>query len=106
MDKAKFPASLATYYLQSKTDLFQEWINCAEDWSKVELNYERRVTDKRQFKKSRKGMKPRDIIKQYGQEFLGVMIHYLLGGMCIFLLGHVLSLSACFFGICPIYQER
>lgn len=49
-------------------------MNCSEDWSKVELAYERKISDKKKFKKSRKGMKPRDIIKDYGEEMLGLML--------------------------------
>lgn len=70
MDRRKFPAQLATHFLNSKVDLFNEWLSCSEDWSKVVLNYERRVEDTKKFKKQRKGMKGRDIIAAYGETIL------------------------------------
>lgn len=70
MDKRKFPAELASHFLQSKVCLFNEWLSCGGDWSKVVLNYERKVEDKRKFKKQRKGMKGRDIIVAYGETTL------------------------------------
>ena len=71
LDRQKFPVSLASYCLQSKTDLFNDWLECSGDWSRVELNYQRRVSTNNKYKKGRRGMKPREIIKQYGEENLG-----------------------------------
>lgn len=67
LDKKKFPAELATHFLKDKVCLFNEWLSCGGDWSKVSLVYERKVEDKRKFKKQRKGMKGRDIIASYGE---------------------------------------
>ena len=71
MDKKKFPQELATHFLKDKVCLFNEWLSCGGDWSKVSLIYERQVEDKRKFKKQRKGMKGRDIIAAYGETRLG-----------------------------------
>ena len=70
MDKKKFPAELASVYLQNKVDLFNEWLACSGDWSKVSLIFERKVSDSRRFKKQRKGMKSRDILLKYGEKTL------------------------------------
>ena len=67
LDKKKFPVELATHFLKDKVCLFNEWLSCGGDWSKVALVYERKVEDKRKFKKQRKGMKGRDIIAAYGE---------------------------------------
>jgi len=68
---SKFPVALAGHCLQNKVDLFNEWLQAGGDWSKVELNYQRKVTSSREFKKGRKGMKPRQILATYGEENLG-----------------------------------
>lgn len=68
MDRKKFPASLATHYLSGKVDMFNEWLAAGGDWSKVSLSYERKVADRKQFKRQRKGMKSRDIIATYGEK--------------------------------------
>ena len=76
LDKRKFPAELATHFLQSKVCLFNEWLSCGGDWNKVVLNYERKVEDKRKFKKQRKGMKARDIIAAYGETSLDDCLYW------------------------------
>ena len=70
MDRAKFPASLATHCLQNKVDLFNVWLENGCDWGKTALTYERKTSSTRKFKKGRKGMKARDIIALYGEEKL------------------------------------
>ena len=74
MDRKKFPAELATHFLQNKVDLFNEWLSCGGSWEKVSLRYERKVEDSKKFKRARKGTKARDIIATYGEETLGVSI--------------------------------
>ena len=71
MDRKKFPANLANCFLSNKVDLFNEWLNAGGDWDKVSLSYERRIAERKKFKKQRKGMKPRDIIALYGGKNLG-----------------------------------
>ena len=70
MDRAKFPASLATHVLQNKLDLFNVWLENNGDWGKTALTDERKTSCTRKFKKGRKGMKSRDIIALYGEEKL------------------------------------
>lgn len=74
MDRRKFPAELASHFLQNKVDLFNQWIECGGSWEKVSLRYERRVQDTKSFKRARKGTKAREIIATYGEETLGVPI--------------------------------
>jgi hypothetical protein len=63
----KILVELATHFLKDKVCLFNEWLSCGGDWSKVALVYKRKVADKRKFKKQKKGMKGRDIIAAYGE---------------------------------------
>ena len=71
LDRKKFPSELAGHVLKSKTDVFAEWLKADEDWSKVTLVFERRAEEVRSFKKSRGGMKKREILAKYPSESLG-----------------------------------
>ena len=65
LDRKKFPASLASHVLKGRTDVFNAWLQCSQDWSKVELAYTRKSSDIREVKRGRGGLKKRDILLKY-----------------------------------------
>ena len=69
-DRKVFPASLAANFLQSKLNLFREWLRCGGEWEKVQFNIERKVSEQRKVKKIRKGVKQRDLVATYGEKLL------------------------------------
>ena len=70
LDRKKFPASLAQHVLKNKTDVFNEWLECGGAWEKVALVFERKVSQSREVKKGRGGMKRREILQKYPKESL------------------------------------
>lgn len=71
LDRKKFPIAMAQHVLKNKNDVFAEWIAAGGEWEKVSMVFERKVSDVRQVKNSRGGMKRRDILLKYPKESLG-----------------------------------
>lgn len=71
LDRKKFPASLASHVLKNKNDVFNEWLAAKGCWEDVAIKFERKVSEIKEFKKSRGGLKKRDILLKYPKEYLG-----------------------------------
>ena len=68
INKKLFPASLASHYLKDKLDLFRVWLTESQDWSNVEVAFERRTEKKTTSTKQRAGTKHRDLVTIYGKD--------------------------------------
>ncbi|CAK9059986.1 unnamed protein product [Durusdinium trenchii] len=68
LDRKKFPASLASHVLKNKNDVFNEWLAAKGCWEDVAIKFERKVSEIKEFKKSRGGLKKRDILLKYPKE--------------------------------------
>ena len=68
LDRKKFPVSLAPHFVKNKLDLFRGWLEVSQSWSRLEVEFDRRAERKLTSKKSRAGIKARDILKMYPKE--------------------------------------
>ncbi|CAK9103962.1 unnamed protein product [Durusdinium trenchii] len=68
LDRKKFPLSLAPHFVKNKLDLFRGWLEVSQSWSRLEVEFDRRAERKLTSKKSRAGIKARDILKMYPKE--------------------------------------
>lgn len=76
-------------------------MRCGGDWSKVAVSFERKVSSKKEFKKGRKGMKPRDILSTYGEEKLVLSLRVCLSFLSVFqvfLVEHIWVSNSFLFG--------
>ncbi|CAL1141145.1 unnamed protein product [Cladocopium goreaui] len=65
LDRKKFPQSLASHFVRDKNDLFRQWLECSQDWSKVEITIQRKAEKLTLNRKEREGLKSRDIYQKY-----------------------------------------
>ena len=59
-DRKLFPVSLSSNFLRNKNDLFNQWMDCGKDWTKLELVVTRKAEQLNNSKRQLRAVQGRE----------------------------------------------